>query len=217
MRNRKKSRTRLIKSQVNNEIEDSFRKSQRNIPTWAKKTYMRQRQKFMTESSIKKPNSVRRSSNSKKDPSSKLFPKKAVTNQTKPNMPNKRPPLLKKRNGIRQPKPKKLVNGKYTVLKEIGRGASAIVYLVKHFSSGDFFAAKVFNMADLAFSEKFENLEVRLVIVRMKLPPWSFWKKIIILLKSKKFSKQRTSFIWFCRLMGTTIWSSSCWSIPTWV
>lgn len=165
MFNRKNSRTRLTKSQVHNEIENLDRKSQRNIPNWAKKSYMRQRKKFMTESSLKKPYSAQRRSSSKKSDFAKAVQKRVVSSRPKPNVTNKRPPLLKKRYGVKQTNPKKLINGKYTVLKVIGRGASAVVYLVKHFSSGDTYAAKVFEMSDLALSEKFENLEVGAVLI----------------------------------------------------
>lgn len=73
---------------------------------------------------------------------------------------SRKPPILNKLKKF-EIKDSKLLKDKYRVVREIGKGASAVVYLVERIDTGNTYAAKVFDMGDLAFSIKFENLEVR--------------------------------------------------------
>ena len=147
--------------------------SQRNMPSWAIKSYIRQKQKFFTESTTKSKH-IKTPKHRRKPTRLEAYSRQ-ITPKKKPKKTTyfKKPPLLPKRN--LKPKtssiPKKLLNDRYNVLKEIGKGASAIVYLIEDAKTKEQFAAKIFQMSDLALTEKFANLEVtskKRLIPRMK-------------------------------------------------
>jgi hypothetical protein len=162
MLSRRNSKSKLNQNSKHKHFSIMNANSQRNIPSWAIKSYNRQKKKFFSESNNHamkmNPPKLKTKKSRSKIYSRQCTPRKKP--EPKRNFLKKKPPLLPRRNMRTQQQPKKLLNDRYNVLKEIGKGASATVYLIEDAKTKKQYAAKIFLMSDLALSEKFANLEV---------------------------------------------------------